>query len=95
MLTGLEEEYQACAQRREEKEGILNDAHAELEALIADIERQTQRLTKLKNEEENAKRVTHTHPDEVSQLREKIECVQKAFTPSSATSDENSMDTTR
>ena len=81
-----------CSEERG-KEGY--DAHAELEALIADVERKTQRLSKLKSDKENAKRVTFTHPDEVNRLKEKIEYVQNAFTPPSAISDDNSVDTTQ
>jgi hypothetical protein len=81
-LEGLEEEYQACARKREEKENILNDARAELEALISEVEHHTQRLSQLAGEEENAKNVTLSHPDTVGQLKEKLECVLNIFTPS-------------
>ena len=75
----VEEEYQACASRREEKEGTLNDARAELEALIADVEQHTQRLSQLDREEEEAKIITLSHPELVSGLRERMECVLGLF----------------
>ena len=79
----MEEEYQACARRREEKEGILNDARAELDALIADVERNTQRLSQMEKEKEEATSITLSHPDTVSQLRERIECVLNVLVPPS------------
>lgn len=75
----IEEEYQACASRREEKESTLNDARAELEALIADVEQHTQRLSRLETEEEEAKNITLSHPQLVNSLTERIECVVSLF----------------
>ena len=80
-ISGLEEEYQICARKREEKESILNDARAELEALIADVEHYTQKLSQLVKEEENANNVTASHPDTIDQLKTRIECVLNIFTP--------------
>ena len=79
---GLEEEYQACARRREEKEAVLNDTRAEISALIAEVEHSTLRLTELKKDEENAKTVADSHPDTINQLREKIECALKILVSS-------------
>jgi vacuolar-type H+-ATPase subunit H len=79
-LEGLEEEYQAAARRRGEKEEVLSDARAELNALIAEVECNTRRLSQLKKDEENAKSVTSSHPDTVNQLREKIECALSVLT---------------
>ena len=83
--TGVEEEYQACAKRREEKEGVLSDARAELNALISEVEHSTKRLSELQREEKNAKTVTSSHPDTISHLREKIECALRILTTSVAT----------
>ena len=80
-VTVLEDEYQACAQKREEKENILNDARAELEALIADVERYTEQLSRLKREEDKAKDISVSHPDTVSQLRERVESALCVLTP--------------
>lgn len=82
----LEEEYQACAHRREEKENILNDARAELEAMIAEVEQHTKRLSQLKQKEESAKDMSISHPDNISQLKDRIECALKVFTLQLATS---------
>ena len=82
MCAVLEEEYQACAKRREEKESILNDARAELEALIADVERYTEQISQLKREEDKAKDISSSsHPDTVSQLRERVDCALCVFAP--------------
>ena len=81
----MEEEYQACAKRREEKEGVLSDARAELNALISEVEHSTKRLSELQREEKNAKTVTSSHPDTISHLREKIECALRILTTSVAT----------
>ena len=80
--SGLEEEYQACVRKREEKENILNDARAELEALIVDVECHTDSLSQLAREEENAKDITFSHPDTVDHLKEKLKCVLNIFAPS-------------
>lgn len=80
--TGMEEEYQTCARRREEKEGVLNDARAELDTLIADVEHSTNRLSELKREEDNARTITSSHPATISQLREKIECALRILSSS-------------
>ena len=78
----MEEEYQTCARRREEKEGFLNDARAELDTLIADVEHSTNRLSELKREEDNARTITSSHPATISQLREKIECALRILSSS-------------
>lgn len=95
MHTGLEEEYQACAHRREEKEGVLNDARAELNTIIVDVEQHTKRLSELESKEEDAKMISLTHPDKISQLREKIEFVLNVFSPTNSDTSiqEDRMDT--
>ena len=82
ICAGIEEEYQTCARQREEKEEVLNDARAELDSLISDVEHITKRLSELEREEENAKIVASSHPDTISQLREKIECSLRILTSS-------------
>ena len=94
----LEDEYQACAHRREEKENVLNDAQAELAALVAEVERHTHKLSQLDRREEEAKLVPLTHPDMISQLREKSDSAQSLFTLTTTTTtvpEAESMDTSQ
>ena len=77
IFPGIEEEYQSCARQREEKEGILNDARAELDMLIADLKHSTNKLSELEQEKENAEAIVSSHPDTISQLEGKIDCALK------------------
>ena len=49
------------------------------------MDRSTKRLSELQREEENAKTITNSHPDTISQLREKIECALRILTTSATT----------
>lgn len=89
-VAGVEEEYQTSARKREQSENVLNDARAELSALIAEVERQQQKLTHLNEREEEAKRITETYPDKISHLKEKTDSALHLFTP--ATPENDSMD---
>ena len=70
---GVEEEYQSSAKKREEKENFFNDVRAELSSLIAEVERQQEKLRHLNQREEEAKIVIGSHPEKISRLKEKID----------------------
>ena len=70
---GVEEEYQTSAKKREEKENSFNDVRAELSSLIAEVERQQEKLRHLNKREEESKTVISSHPERISRLKEKID----------------------
>ena len=87
---GVEEEYQSSAKKREEKENFFNDVRAELSSLIAEVERQQEKLRHLNEREEEAKIVTSSHPERISRLKEKIDSTLHLLMPE--TDDDKAMD---
>ena len=69
---GVEEEYQSSAKKREEKENLFNDVRAELSSLIAEVERQQEKLRHLNQREEESKTVIGSHPERINRLKKKI-----------------------
>lgn len=94
-VAGVEDEYQICAKRKEEKESVLNDAQANMNAMIVAVEQHTQTLSQLEKREEEAKHITETYPDRIKQLKIKTNSLLGLFSPAFATSEIDSMDTSQ
>ena len=58
--------------KRESKEASFRDIKAELDGLLAEIERQSKRLGELAKQEEAASEVVETCPGKIDELKDKL-----------------------
>ena len=68
----IEEQYLELLRRRESKEAAFQDVKAELDGLLAEIERYSKRLGELLAREEVASEVVGTCPEKIAELKDKL-----------------------
>ena len=79
----IEEEYQECLKRKQDKEAEFQDTKSEMDGLFIEVERYQARLEQLTQREAEASEDVATLPAKVSELKRKIRSAEELFTPGS------------